>query len=424
MWNKTKPRLAGKTFLQTLFFFLFVTQICFAQWYLQNSGTTAKLNSVHFEDSNNGCIVGENGTIIHTTNGGQEWITQTSGTSKHLNGVWFSDLNTGWIAGDSGKILKTSNGGQEWIEQTSGTNLHLNAMCFTDMNKGWVVGDGIILHTDDGGTTWVKQSNDTLQPGLNSVCFVDSSTGWAVGGGSILKTFDGGNNWINLIEVNVWDDVSSVFFYDLYKGWISVYGIPAMSREIMYTTNGGIVWFSGNGGCNANSIYFIDANNGWAVGGLSVGCSYYMCKSIDGGVNWIPQLNVTSETLNSIYFTDLNTGWAVGNNGTILHTTNGGVTFIEEEKNDEIPTEFLLSQNYPNPFNSSSVIKYSIPTSSQVTLKIFNTLGEEIETLVDEAKAVGTYEVNWDAANLPSGVYFYRIQIGSFTQTRKMILLK
>ena len=89
-----------------------------------------------------------------------------------------------------------------------------------------------------------------------------------------------------------------------------------------------------------------------------------------------------------------------------------------------IPTEFLLSQNYPNPFNSSSAIRYSIPKSSQVTIKIFNTIGQELATLVNEEKPIGTYEVNWNAANLPSGVYFYRIQAGSFTQTKKMMMLK
>ena len=98
-------------------------------------------------------------------------------------------------------------------------------------------------------------------------------------------------------------------------------------------------------------------------------------------------------------------------------------TGVEEDDN-EIPTEFSLSQNYPNPFNSSSIIKYSIPKSSQVTIKIFNTLGEEIETLVNTEKPAGTYEVNWNAVNLPSGVYFYRLQAGDFVQTRKMIYLK
>ena len=89
-----------------------------------------------------------------------------------------------------------------------------------------------------------------------------------------------------------------------------------------------------------------------------------------------------------------------------------------------IPELFSLEQNYPNPFNSLSSIKYSIPKSSQVTLKIFNTLGEEIATLVNEEKLAGTYELKWNASNLPSGVYFYNLQAGIFFQTRKMILLK
>jgi len=86
--------------------------------------------------------------------------------------------------------------------------------------------------------------------------------------------------------------------------------------------------------------------------------------------------------------------------------------------------EFTLDQNFPNPFNPNTLIKYSIPKSSQVSLKIFNTLGQEMETLVNEEKQVGTYEVNWNASNLQSGVYFYRLQASSFVQTRKMILLK
>jgi hypothetical protein len=101
---------------------------------------------------------------------------------------------------------------------------------------------------------------------------------------------------------------------------------------------------------------------------------------------------------------------------------DGIVVSVEDEK--VLPIEFALGQNYPNPFNSSSVIKYSIPKSSQVLLKIFNTLSEEIETLIDEEQPVGTYELNWNAANLPSGVYFYQIKAGDFIATKKMILLK
>ena len=119
----------------------------------------------------------------------------------------------------------------------------------------------------------------------------------------------------------------------------------------------------------------------------------------------------------------------MGVNGIILKTTNGGVTFVEEEKIDEVPKEFLLSQNYPNPFNPTTKIKYSIPIvgtqrAVSVLIKVYDILGNEIETLVNEEKSPGTYEVTWNAAGLPSGVYFYQLRTGSFIDAKKMILLR
>jgi hypothetical protein len=95
-----------------------------------------------------------------------------------------------------------------------------------------------------------------------------------------------------------------------------------------------------------------------------------------------------------------------------------------EEDLIEIPREFLLSQNYPNPFNPSTKIKYSIPQTSNVVIKVYDILGNEIETLVNEEKLAGNYSVEFNAANLPSGVYFYRLIAGNFTSTKKMLLLK
>jgi len=95
-----------------------------------------------------------------------------------------------------------------------------------------------------------------------------------------------------------------------------------------------------------------------------------------------------------------------------------------KENQYAIPNIFYLEQNYPNPFNPSTTLRYSLPQSSQVQIKVSDVLGNEIETIVNEEKPVGTYELSWNAANLTSGVYFYRLQAGSFVQTRKMILLK
>jgi hypothetical protein len=90
----------------------------------------------------------------------------------------------------------------------------------------------------------------------------------------------------------------------------------------------------------------------------------------------------------------------------------------------ELPKVFALDQNYPNPFNPSTSISYELPSRSFVSLKMFDVLGREVATLVNEEKPAGTYSVTWDARNVASGMYFYRLQAGSFTDTKKLILMK
>ncbi len=180
------------------------------------------------------------------------------------------------------------------------------------------------------------------------------------------------NNFGNFVQLN-WQTATEVNNYGF-----EIQRTAALKNSLCYTWRK-IGFVEGSGNSNSSKVYsFIDEN-------VLVGKYIYRLMQID-------------------------------NDGHFKYSN-----IVEVEL---IPDKFALYQNYPNPFNSSSVIKYSIPYSSQVTLKIFNTLSKEIETLVNEEKPVGTYELNWNAANLPSGVYFYRLQTGSFGQTRKMLLLK
>ena len=98
--------------------------------------------------------------------------------------------------------------------------------------------------------------------------------------------------------------------------------------------------------------------------------------------------------------------------------------FSEEKEISFIPTEYKLEQNYPNPFNPNTTIEYGVPEASFVKIKVFDVLGREVVTLVNEEKPVGTYRVKFNGSNLNSGIYFYRMEAGSFTQTMKLILLK
>uniref|UniRef100_A0A7V2ZIV1 T9SS type A sorting domain-containing protein n=1 Tax=Ignavibacterium album TaxID=591197 RepID=A0A7V2ZIV1_9BACT len=98
------------------------------------------------------------------------------------------------------------------------------------------------------------------------------------------------------------------------------------------------------------------------------------------------------------------------------------ITDVENE--EQIPKEFSLSQNYPNPFNPTTKISWQSPVGSRQTLKIYDVIGNEVATLVDEYRDAGRYEVEFDASGLSSGVYFYKLTLGSFTETKKMLILK
>jgi hypothetical protein len=214
--------------------------------------------------------------------------------------------------------------------------------------------------------------------------------------------------------------------------------------------------------------YFINEQTGWVVG-MNVD-SKTIFKTTNGGFNWIEQNNpisTGSKQINNVKFINENTGWVAALTNTILRTTNGGTNWCIDfsvnsvynefwclEKNlknivwagssmvdsifyrdslnvvgifnisSEIPDKFYLFQNYPNPFNPTTNIKYQIAKSSFVNFKIYDMLGREVETLVNEKQLPGTYETTFNASQYPSGVYFYRLTTEGFSETNKMILLK
>jgi Secretion system C-terminal sorting domain len=136
-------------------------------------------------------------------------------------------------------------------------------------------------------------------------------------------------------------------------------------------------------------------------------------------LNSIAQMRQKVEILRSLPYDSL-----------ALGTLSYPITDVEDEsENNTLPEEFSLNQNYPNPFNPTTMIKFTIPyvgayRNTPVQLKVYDILGNEITTLVNEEKSPGVYEVEFDATGLPSGIYFYQLHAGSFVQTKKMILLK
>lgn len=127
-------------------------------------------------------------------------------------------------------------------------------------------------------------------------------------------------------------------------------------------------------------------------------------------------LRVASKTVHG-YTVDQITSpaFAVGNWDTILTDTT---------PSQGIPNQFALEQNYPNPFNPATTIRYQLPAFGPVVLKVYDVLGREVATLVNEEKAAGKYSVTWNASSMSSGVYFYRLQAGAHSETKKLLVLK
>jgi len=167
-----------------------------------------------------------------------------------------------------------------------------------------------------------------------------------------------------------------------------------------------------------NSVYFLDNNFGWACGWDGI-----IVKTTNGGEAWEFSYSGTSNALLGLFVVDNENVWTIGSLGTILKLDadpSGSV----EDNNASLPLNFKLLQNYPNPFNPSTSIQYEVSNGQFVSLKVFDVLGNEIATLVNEEKPAGRYEIEFDGVGLPSGIYFYQLKAGNFVETKKMVLMK
>ncbi|MEO8447080.1 MAG: YCF48-related protein [bacterium] len=408
-------------FLSIVFICSFFNIQLRAGWVIQNSGTSNFLWDACFLNENTGYAVGDFGTIIKTTNGGEQWLSQTSSVSNSLIGVNFFDEHSGWISGHNGLILVTTDGGDHWANQSSGTSVNLFFVKFINSTQGWISSDEGILNTTDGGTQWSNQLHSDF--GMYAVYFADNSRGWAQERfGKMFKTTDGGITWVPKQEIPNTATVS-FHFSNANTGWSVGY-----ENAILKTTDAGETWSRQNSGSvgvqQLRSVTFTEdpGTYGWIAG--FNGTVY---RTTNGGTNWIPKTMPIAAQFTTVKFINKNIGWVIGGNGVILKTIDGGDAVTNTNNTvTAIPTKYNLEQNFPNPFNPTTVIKFSLPENSNIKLNVFNIAGQKVAELINENRIAGSYEINFEVYKygLSSGVYFYKIEAGEFVQTKKMILLK
>ncbi len=298
------------------------------RWEVINSApTNNSYYRIFMADNNTGWIIGNQGKINKTTNGGKSWQDQQSGTMQTLWSLSFINSSTGWVSGANNTILHTIDGGTSWQVQNmpSDTTKTFTAIGFTDINNGCVVSNyGQIYHTANAGQSWTKQAKcDMNVPGI--ISFVDSQTGFVkpLVGDYLLKTSDGGLTWqrLNLnIKMN-WE--KDMFFINPQTGWIcndrTASSLSEDHASVYRTNDGGTSWklLKTLPEHQLNAICFANEKIGWVAGTNKI---YF---SDNGGSDWNLQFDVSEQNLFlvNMFFVDESHGWALDLKGNICRYT-------------------------------------------------------------------------------------------------------
>ena len=326
-------------------------------------------------------------------------------------------------------IRRTTDGGETW-ETVDTAGLYYTDIEFVDAQLGFAVGGTlgspivpVVRKTSDGGATWTTIWNGPAGFEIEGVSFVGTLLGWAVTyDGLMYHTTDGGYSWSFQDSLGQGVPMRDVQFTSVDSGW-AVGGI-AGDNVIARTTDAGTTWtYIQPGGSSLREIAMVNSRLGWFTGWGNF--SPFIARTSDGGETWETQEFSPPDNLGfeSICMVNESLGWLCGEGGKVFRTTNGGVTFVAELPRG-VPAEAVLHQNYPNPFNPSTTIRYGLPSRSHVTLTVFNTLGQQVATLVDGEMEAGYHEAMFGASGLSSGVYLYRLTAGSFVQTRRLVFIR
>lgn len=409
--------------------------LAFAQWTPQVTTVTNQLTSISAIDDNNAWMCAYGPSVIRTTDGGTTWTTVSNPTaSTDLYNIFAFDANTAlttWSTGGATGtfVARTTNAGVTWtnVFNQPGALSFIDAIWMTSASNGIMYGDpGVasggrwqIWKTINGGASWDSTGLYLPQIGAeagynNGICVIGSNVWFVTNAAHCYASTNSGTNWVSQTVTAAGSTGGFVWFNSITSGMYGANG--TLDR----TTNGGTTWTALTPPGTANIVGITGADNYWWI----IRQTNLIYKSTDNGVTWTT--DYTNPLVTTIYndITKARNGtrmWACTSTGLISKSDAlNAVTPIS----NEVPQSYKLSQNYPNPFNPTTVITYSIPKASNVTVKVYDMVGNEVMTIVNQYQAAGTYQGRVDASNLASGVYFYTIRTDNFTDTKKMILMK
>ena len=366
--------------------------------------------------------------------------TATIGGSISAIGISHSDINKIYVGTSGGKILSTANNGGSWSTAIAFPYVSDFAVDPANDNICYAAFTGFtssmhVYKTTNAGSTWFSITNNLPNIPVNTIVLVPTSPrslyiGTDLGvyqstdDGASWNSFNSGFPTVAVFDLKYKDGPQILLAATHGRGcWIFDLstGLPVQLASLTATS-------MGSHQVQLNWVTVSETNNfGFEVQKSDAAQGDYQTL-----LNSFVQGHGTTVEPHSYSYTDNSAvagGWyyrlkQIDLDGTIHYSDGVGVDVVTSVEDGSVPTAFVLEQNYPNPFNPTTVIKYQVPFTSDVVIVVYDLLGREVTRLVNESRQAGEYETTWDARNLPSGIYYCRMNAGEFNDMKRLVLLK
>ncbi|GMU87001.1 MAG: hypothetical protein AMXMBFR48_22420 [Ignavibacteriales bacterium] len=397
------------------------------QWQLVSS-IAVQQTVLTLANTQSGAILAgtEGGNIYMSTDNGGSWNIVNPGMS--VGYIWSLKVNSSGaiFAATNDGIYRSTNNGSTWaLTELGGKDVRaLDILANGDMLAGtW--GFGVYKSTDNG-STWNTTNDGLTASAVHALTHTATAVFAGTFQGGIFRSMDNGASWSPVVieYEHIWSmGVTSTGV--LFAG---TYG-----RGLFYSVNNGTTWLPAVG-MPSSFIYAISVDvddnvyvSTWAGGVYAAqGSSFNDAPGLANGVltsfDWTP-IGMQGYGVSSL-LANLQTGALYLGTREGQFYLNDSPLAVKESGAEYIPADFALEQNYPNPFNPETRIRFALPTRQNVTLTVYNILGQRVRTLLAQELEAGVYSVNFPAQELASGVYIYRLQTDKITLTKKMVLQK
>ena len=394
---------------------LFISTDTAATWSIVNL-RTVETTVYSIVSSNNGTLyAGTEAGFFRSTNKGETWIAASSGLPSYIV-YCISIKDSNLFIGTTKGIFRSSNKGNTWLPENNGlANPNVIKAITVHNSDIFAAGSTALYKSTDNGESWNPVNIEPASVGISSI-MVDGENILAGAVNGIFRSTDYGSKWEQANTGLSDQHITSLLSVNnkLYAG--------TYLHGVFSSTNNGDKWSSvpllSNDAVHSLAAY----NTALFVVGTDYGTKIFTIK--DSNLVSVYKSGLPSQiSIYSLVFQDSILFAGTYEKSVWSCPISDLITAVEKDVK-EYSADFHLYQNYPNPFNPSTIIQYQVANSGHVSLKVYDILGREVKTLVNEEKSIGTYKVEFNGEELPSGVYFYRLHAGSFVSTKKFILIK